>query len=491
MKPPVEAPTSIASRPSSSTFSSVRAFASFSPPRETKRGGRSTASSASSAHLVPGLVVAGDEPGEHERLSLRAALRQPALDEQDVEALLHPSKGSRRGCYKTVMELRGDRVDGHRSAIDWLLESDEPGVVCAGEARPARRGRPAEAARVLEGPKVRALLAGQQADGGFGVNVYAKWAGAHWRLVSLVELGVPAGEPRCVAAAETVLAWLTGKGAPRRDRRRSTASPAAAARRRGTRSPSAAASGWRTIRASGCSRSRSSSGSGRTAAGTATRRRRATAPRSTSRSPPMWGLHEYWVATGEPAAREAADAPPSSSSSTASSGRSRPGEPIRTSFVTLHYPPFWHYDLLQALVVLARMGLAGDPRAADAVELVEERRLPDGRWRAGGRWWKPPGSKGSNVEVVDWGRSGANEMVTLNALRVLQPPPSNSLLLGAARAVRGALPAVSSGTATSSEQLTRRSVRARDGDARERVRGSARSSAECTPNGLREPQRDA
>jgi len=29
----------------------------------------------------------------------------------------------------------------------------------------------------------------------------------HWRLVSLVELGVPAGEPRALAAAEQVLGW--------------------------------------------------------------------------------------------------------------------------------------------------------------------------------------------------------------------------------------------------------------------------------------------
>ena len=35
------------------------------------------------------LGVAGHEPGEDERLSLRAALGEPALDEQDVQALLH------------------------------------------------------------------------------------------------------------------------------------------------------------------------------------------------------------------------------------------------------------------------------------------------------------------------------------------------------------------------------------------------------------------
>ena len=34
------------------------------------------------------------------------------------------------------------------------------------------------------------LLSGQRVDGGFGVHPYTKWTGAHWRLVSMVELGV-------------------------------------------------------------------------------------------------------------------------------------------------------------------------------------------------------------------------------------------------------------------------------------------------------------
>lgn len=87
--------------------------------------------------------------------------------------------------------------------------------------------------------------------------------------------------------------------------------------------------------------------------------------------------------------------------------------------MTIHSPPYWHYDFLQALVVLARMGLVGDSRASDALDLLEEKRLSDGTWRAGARWWKAPGSKGSNVEVVDWG-AGANELATLHALRVLR-----------------------------------------------------------------------
>ena len=88
------------------------------------------------------------------------------------------------------------------SAVDWLLASDEPGIVAQAKRDLLDERAPIEAERALDGPKVRTLLAGQQADGGFGVNVYAKWGGAHWRLVSLVELGVPAGEPRCLAAGD-------------------------------------------------------------------------------------------------------------------------------------------------------------------------------------------------------------------------------------------------------------------------------------------------
>ena len=67
------------------------------------------------------------------------------------------------------------------------------------------------------------------------------------------------------------------------------------------------------------------------------------------------------------------------------------GEPIHPSWTVLHYPPYWHYDVLQALHLLARMGRVADERAVDALDLLEKRRLPDGRWRAGAYWWQPPG----------------------------------------------------------------------------------------------------
>ena len=303
-------------------------------------------------------------------------------------------------------------------ALDWLLGSDEPGIVFQTKRDLLGEAEPAEAARVLAGPWVRALLAGQQKTGGFGVGVYGKWGGAHWRLVSLVELGVPAGEPRCVAAAQTVLSWLTGKrhlaavatvdGLVRRCASQEGNALAVCCRLGLADDPRVRLlaellvewqwpdGGWNC-------------------------HRRASGRRSSFHESlaPMWGLHEYWAATGEDAAKQAAGRTAELFLEHRLFRALATGEPIHKSWLVLHYPPYWHYDVLQALLILSRMGRSRDPRAADAVELVKSRRLADGRWRAGGRWWKPPGAEGGSVELVDWGRSGPNEMVTLNALRVL------------------------------------------------------------------------
>jgi hypothetical protein len=94
------------------------------------------------------------------------------------------------------------------------------------------------------------------------------------------------------------------------------------------------------------------------------------------------------------------------------------GEVINKAWLATRYPPYWHYDILQALLVLSRLGLAGDPRAGDALDELERQRRPDGRWQASGYWWRPAPSP-QKPEVADWGRQGPNEMITLNALRVL------------------------------------------------------------------------
>lgn len=95
------------------------------------------------------------------------------------------------------------------------------------------------------------------------------------------------------------------------------------------------------------------------------------------------------------------------------------GDLIKDEWLVPHYPPYWHYDIYQGLLVLSRLGRLGDPRAAEALDLLVRRQRSDGRWYAGNYWWKAPGNPRS-AEAVDWGRSAPSEMLTLNALRILR-----------------------------------------------------------------------
>jgi hypothetical protein len=121
--------------------------------------------------------------------------------------------------------------------------------------------------------------------------------------------------------------------------------------------------------------------------------------------PPTWGLHEYGLATGATWAQAAAARAAELFLSHRLFLSLSDGEVIDRRWLALHYPPYWHYEVLQALLILSRLGRARDPRAADALELLMRRRRADGRWQPGGSWWRPPGSRTGlgPVEVVDWG----------------------------------------------------------------------------------------
>jgi hypothetical protein len=132
-----------------------------------------------------------------------------------------------------------------------------------------------------------------------------------------------------------------------------------------------------------------------------------------------WGLHEFAQATGDQASREAAQRAAELLLEHRLFRRLGTGEVIDKRWLRLRYPPCGHYDILTALVVLTRMGIA-DSRAADALDELERKRRADGCWVAEGQWWKPADSP-IMPEVAAWGRAGElSEMITLNALRVLR-----------------------------------------------------------------------
>jgi hypothetical protein len=317
--------------------------------------------------------------------------------------------------------------------VDLLLRSSEPLIrfralvdlagVDAADPR-VRRAREA----IADGPIVQALLTDTPHR-----HPYSKWIGAHWRLVSLVDLGVPPDLPeirdRLDEGLDAILRWLTGPG----DKPRPLKGPVIRGLHR---------------------RCASQEGNG---LAVAVHLGRADDPRShllveslldwqwpdggwnCDRHPeahhssanetfaPLRGLAAFASRTTDPsaaaAAREAADRTAEFFLRHRVAFSERTGEPMNPRVVALHYPPYWHYDVLVGLRALVESGHIADPRTADALELLEGRRGEDGAWAADTAWYRRPGSTARLPEVADWTgdvRGGPNEALTLSALLVLK-----------------------------------------------------------------------
>lgn len=269
--------------------------------------------------------------------------------------------------------------------------------------------------------KIRVLLAGQKRNGGFGIHPYSKWTGGFWRLVALAELAMPPGDRRVRALADHVLRWLEGE---RRSAMTSPVNIEGRVRAHATQDGLALAAlsllglaklprvrrlakriiewqwpdgGWNCDRNPGAWHSSFHETHG-----------------------PLWGLAEYERVTKDADALRAVRKAAEFLLRHRLFRSETSGSVINDGWLRLRFPPYWHYDVLQGLWVLSRVGKLRDPRARQALDVLMRKPHADGMWRADGYHWKPPGSKGSNVEVVDWGRRGPSEWVTLRALRVLK-----------------------------------------------------------------------
>ncbi len=95
------------------------------------------------------------------------------------------------------------------------------------------------------------------------------------------------------------------------------------------------------------------------------------------------------------------------------------GRLIRTEWAKLHYPVYWHYDLLAGLVGLRGAGLVGDPRCRDSLDLLEHKQLPNGWWAADASYAHGIDLRRQHYELVDWGGVGRPDpWVTVGALSV-------------------------------------------------------------------------
>ncbi len=96
---------------------------------------------------------------------------------------------------------------------------------------------------------------------------------------------------------------------------------------------------------------------------------------------------------------------------------------ISDDFVRLHYPCYWHYDILFGLKVMAEAGFVRDERCEGALDLLESKRLPDGGFPAEERYYRLVEEPATGRSLVDWDGTGkltANQFVTADALYVLK-----------------------------------------------------------------------
>jgi hypothetical protein len=98
------------------------------------------------------------------------------------------------------------------------------------------------------------------------------------------------------------------------------------------------------------------------------------------------------------------------------------GRIIDRTFTLLHYPCYWHYDILFGLEIMAEAGYIKDERCGDALDLLETKRLSNGGFPAEGKYYRVTRARGGR-SLVNWGPVRPkllNEFVTVDALSVLK-----------------------------------------------------------------------
>jgi hypothetical protein len=310
------------------------------------------------------------------------------------------------------------------TAIGWLLAADEPAIryrartwlLDQPETDAAVRG---DRHAIPDGRIVATLLEFPKRK----VNPYRKWFGVHWRLVSLADFELPVDRPEVRSsldeAIDRELDWIAKPrhldAVPKID---------------GLYRADASMEGNAVYSASRFGRAADER------VGLLVERllewqwpdggwncdRRSSGYRSSFHEswPTAIGLAAYHDATGDAAALAAARRTAELLLEHRLFRTLKTGERIHSSFVALHWPAYWHYDVLAGLRVLNATGTLADPRATDALDLLTSKQRPDGRFETRASWWQAGRHATSPVDVVDWRRGRPSEVLTLHALRVLE-----------------------------------------------------------------------
>jgi hypothetical protein len=313
-----------------------------------------------------------------------------------------------------------------KEIVRQLLESGEPSaryrtlVDVVGEdpeSRPAIRLRD----RVRDSPRVQTLLSERARDGTIPHHPYAKWDGAHWVLSLLADLGYPPGDAGLVPMREQVLGWLLSE---RHERAIRTING------RVRRCASQEGNALHAMLALGLADERVDELARRLIAWqwpdggwNCDKDSAASISSFHETHMPLRALALYAKLRRDREARDAARRAAEVFLRRRLFRRVRDGRVIAVDMTRLHFPSYWHYDVLVGLKTLAEADFVRDARCRDALDLLESKRLADGGFPAEGKYYRVTDRRGSGRSTVDWGGMGArraNPFVTVEALSVLR-----------------------------------------------------------------------
>jgi hypothetical protein len=312
------------------------------------------------------------------------------------------------------------------SIIDRLLHSDDPSIryktrvnLLAEDPYSRELMDLQDEIRVSE--RVQGLLSGRNSEGRIPLPPYQKWDGSHWILASLADLNYPTGDEALLPLRDQVYEWLFSSS-HREHIRVIDGRVRRCASQEGNALYSTLALGLADERALelaellifwqwpdggwNCDK-----------------RPEALQSSFMETLIPMRALWLYGRLTGDTKALKTAQRGIDVFLKRKLFRRQRDGEVIFEGFTRLHYPRYWHYDILFGLLIMVEMGQIEDEGCRDALDLLESKRLPDGGFPAEEKYYRVSHSGPSGRSPVDWGgasRKKMNEYVTVDALYVLK-----------------------------------------------------------------------
>jgi hypothetical protein len=315
-----------------------------------------------------------------------------------------------------------------------LAASDD--AVVAYQARVRALGLPesdpsvsAARAAIATSPRARALLSHRAPDGTIRLHPYAKFQGPHWTLVSLAQIDYPPGDPGLLPLKRQVDDWLASLAHRRAARIMRHPEQPERIRRCASLEGNAI---WSALRL-GLHDERTAEWVDRLVAfqwpdggWNCDKRPEARASSFQETAIPARALHAWGIRFSDPRALRAAGRAAELLLSRRLVWRRRDGAVIRPDwgkpFDRIQYP-IRFYDVLYALELMGEMDRLDDPRCADALTLLESKRLTDGGFPLEERVGETRPVVASRGTFADWGPAGttrSNPLVTVAALGVLR-----------------------------------------------------------------------